>query len=55
MSKCKHPVKDILYRWINKSGSSIKFSAGSNEIKKEYTCMNCAKTFVRMPKKLIEN
>ena len=55
MSKCKHPIKDIAWRWVNKSGSTIQFSAGSNKIKQEYTCMNCIKTFTRIPKRIKES
>jgi hypothetical protein len=43
--KCKH--SEIWSRWVTKHGLSI--SSGSNEIKREYTCVICGKTFVRKP------
>jgi hypothetical protein len=51
--KCKHPLNEITWRWVNKDGTTIKFSAGCSEIKKEYTCLQCAKTFIKTPKRLI--
>jgi len=52
MKTCKHPIKDISYRWVNKSGSPISFKGGSNGVKKEFTCLACGKTFIHVPKKI---
>jgi len=46
--KCKHT--EILYRWVDMNGRAINFSAGVGEVKKEYTCMQCGKTFLRKPR-----
>jgi hypothetical protein len=42
------------WRWVDKDGLPISFLAGVDIIKKEYTCIKCAKTFLRVPKYIKE-
>ena len=51
--KCKHPIKEIFGRWVTQGGFSIH--NGSEEIKKEYTCLQCGKTFTNKPKSIKDN
>jgi hypothetical protein len=47
--KCKHPKNGIFYRWVTMYGLPISFLAGADQVKKEYTCMQCGKTFIKTP------
>ena len=46
---CKHPKKEIVSRWVNERGEGGRHLTSASKIHKEYTCLECGKTFDKKP------